>query len=91
MPFVSTNVQLWPESTARKFRRSPWAPMPYFMDVQVAAGLGRTVRLGFNPGELLDLVLGCANIDIYRDDLESNQRKEKAKSSEAASPKSAGS
>ena len=37
--------------------------------IEVAAGLGYGVRLGFNPGELLDFILGFFGIDIYGDDL----------------------
>ncbi len=38
-------------------------------------GLGGTLRLGFNPGELLDFLLGWFTIDIYNDDIELNKRK----------------
>jgi len=44
---------------------------PYsYTQLEVAAGVGGTLRLGFNPGELLDFVLGWFGIDIYGDDLE---------------------
>ena len=42
----------------------------YYTQIEVAAGLLLTVRLGFNPGELLDFILGWMKIDIYHDDLE---------------------
>ncbi len=45
------------------------APAAYFTAIEVEAGLGLTVRLGVNPGELVDLVLGLFTIDIYRDDI----------------------
>lgn len=48
---------------------SPYAP--FYSQIEVAGGLGLTVRLGFNPGELLDFLLGLAAIDIYGDDCES--------------------
>ena len=35
---------------------------------ELAAGLGPTVRLGFNPGELVDFILGWTTLDIYGDD-----------------------
>jgi hypothetical protein len=41
----------------------------YYTQLEVAAGLGYTVRLGFNPGELLDFLLGWTTIDILRDDV----------------------
>ena len=46
------------------------APNPaYYTQMEVVIGVGVSVRLGFNPGELLDFLLGWANIDIYGDDL----------------------
>jgi len=43
-----------------------WA---YNTQIEVAVGLGGTLRLGFNPGELVDFILGWTTIDIYSDDL----------------------
>ena len=37
--------------------------------IEVAAGLLGGVRLGFNPGELLDLLLGVFGVDLYDDDV----------------------
>ncbi len=37
--------------------------------IEIAGGVGRTFRLGFNPGELLDFILGWTTLDIYNDDL----------------------
>ncbi len=37
--------------------------------IEVVAGLGLTLRLGFNPGELLDFVIGFTSLDMYGDDL----------------------
>ena len=37
--------------------------------IEVAAGLLGGVRLGFNPGELLDLLLGFFGVDLYDDDV----------------------
>ena len=42
----------------------------YYTQMEVAAGLGGTLRLGFNPGELLDFILDWTTLDIYGDDLE---------------------
>jgi len=42
--------------------------------IEAMAGCGHTLRLGFNPGELLDFVLGWAAIDIYDDDVGSEVR-----------------
>jgi len=32
-------------------------------------GLGGTVKLGLNPGELLDFILGWTTLDIFHDDI----------------------
>lgn len=42
-----------------------------FTQFDVLVGLGPSVRIGFNPGELLDFILGWSTIDIYEDDIES--------------------
>jgi hypothetical protein len=41
----------------------------YYTQIEAAAGLWYTVRLGFNPGELLDFLLGWTTIDILSDDV----------------------
>ncbi|MDE0838730.1 MAG: hypothetical protein OSB41_06700 [Kiritimatiellae bacterium] len=41
----------------------------YYTQMELAVGVGLTLRLGFNPGELLDLLLGFASLDLYGDDL----------------------
>jgi len=41
----------------------------YYSQIEVVGALGPSVRLGFNPGELLDFVLGWTTLDIYGDDL----------------------
>ncbi|MFC1452114.1 hypothetical protein ACFLSJ_02065 [Verrucomicrobiota bacterium] len=43
---------------------------PYYTQVEAAAGLCFSLRLGFNAGELLDFVLGWLLIDLYTDDIE---------------------
>ena len=52
-------------------------PPYYFTQFDVAVGLGFTAKLGFNPGELLDFLLGWFGIDIYRDDMEARREEEK--------------
>jgi hypothetical protein len=51
------------------------APAPYYSQVEIAGGCIVTVRLGFNPGELLDFLLGWGGIDIYNDDVETRRAK----------------
>ena len=42
---------------------------PYYTQIEAVVALGPSVRVGFNPGELLDLLLGWFSIDIYGDDI----------------------
>jgi len=44
------------------------ATAPYYSQIEVAAGILLTVRVGVNPGEFLDFLLGWTGIDIYGDD-----------------------
>jgi hypothetical protein len=41
----------------------------HYTQIEAVAGLGLSIRLGFNPGELLDFLLGFAAIDIFNDDI----------------------
>lgn len=41
----------------------------YWTRLEIAMGFGYTVRVGFNPGELLDALLGYVGVDIYGDDI----------------------
>ena len=54
------------------------APLPFlarspdpefYSQVEIAVGLAFSLRLGFNPGELVDFLLGLGGIDIYGDDV----------------------
>ena len=50
-------------------------PLYYFTQIEVVVAVGRSVRLGFNPGELLDFILGWTTIDIFGDDLEAKKKR----------------
>ena len=41
----------------------------YYTQVEATLGLGILLRVGLNPGELLDFILGWTTLDIFRDDL----------------------
>jgi len=49
--------------------------LPYYTQIEVAVGLGGTLRMGFNPGELVDFILGWFGIDIFGDDLYAKKQK----------------
>jgi hypothetical protein len=47
----------------------------YFTQIEAFIGLGGTIKIGFNPGELFDLILGFIGVDIYGDDLERRKQR----------------
>jgi len=57
---------------------APKYPPSYWTQIDIAAGIGRNVKLGLNPGELLDFILGWTTIDIYNDDLEARKNREES-------------
>ena len=53
-----------------------WRIMPYHTQTEVVIGCLWSIRLGFNPGELCDFLLGWIGLDIYGDDLEAKKLKQ---------------
>ena len=53
----------------------------YYTQFELFLGVFGTLRLGFNPGELLDFLLGWSTIDIYSDDLEKQKSKRRSQKS----------
>jgi len=51
-------------------------PRHYLTDINVAVACGVGLRLGFNPGELLDFLLGWATVDIFADDIGIEENKD---------------
>lgn len=52
-----------------------WPSAPYYTQIEISGGALLSVHVGFNPGELLDFVLGWVGIDIYRDDQHHRRRR----------------
>ena len=44
-------------------------PAYYFTQLEASVGLGLSIRIGLNPGELVDFMFGWFGTDIYSDDL----------------------
>jgi len=42
--------------------------LQYLTQIEAVVGLGPTLRLGLNPGELVDFVVGFFGFDLYNDD-----------------------
>ncbi len=57
----------------------------HVFQVEVVAALGVGARLGLNPGELADFLVGLFGGDIFSDDLEARKMKKANKASEATS------
>jgi len=47
-----------------------WLCPSYYTQLDLVVAVGLSVRLGINPGEVLDFILGWAKVDIFNDDLE---------------------
>jgi hypothetical protein len=43
---------------------------PYYSQIEVCVGLWRSMRIGVNPGEFADFLLGWVGIDFFDDDIE---------------------
>lgn len=48
-------------------------PSHYLGQIEVTAGAGLGVRLGFNPFELVDFLLGWTGVDVMGDDVDGGQ------------------
>jgi hypothetical protein len=62
-------VIAWPwrrEESGWQFAKEPAS---FFTQIEAVGAAGPSFRLGFNPGELLDFILGWFPVDIYKDDL----------------------
>jgi hypothetical protein len=59
---------------------APFNPWPYLTEIEAAGGAFLTFRVGANPGELLDFVLGWTTLDIYGDDIRADLTAKHAKS-----------
>lgn len=58
-------------------------PVHYYTQIEIALGMWKSCRLGFNPGELLDFILGWTTIDILSDDVARRQQKTRVEQSSA--------
>jgi hypothetical protein len=68
IPFVTTLVGPYRERGRSAF------PHYYYSQIEIQLGLLLVPRLGLNPGELLDFILGWTTVDIFDDDLEARKR-----------------
>lgn len=57
--------------------------LPYFTQCEVAAGLLGGLRFGINPGELLDFILGWTTVDIFSDDVATDNQNGSNQASQA--------
>lgn len=77
--FVASGAMCF--SVSKGFKDEDWSvgDFSYYTQIEVAAGISRTVRLGINPGELLDFLVGWVRIDLFDDDLNRPGRKPRMK------------
>lgn len=77
IPFITTAVHEFTEDDNSADMRDP-APitrhtLPYYTQVEVFVAIIGGTRIGLNPGEFLDFVLGLIGIDIFDDDIRSRR------------------
>ena len=53
--------------------------LPQMTQLDLTIGVGVSIRLGFNPGELLDFALGFVGLDLYDDDVAGAKEEEQEK------------
>ena len=66
---------------------APPALRPYYTEIEIAAAAWLGVRAGFNPGELVDFLLGWFGVDIYGDDCGVVESNDKGETQDAKSKK----
>jgi len=66
-----TLLVAWPHPVGSRTRH----PAAYYTQVEGVIGLGLNLRAGFNPGEILDFLLGWFEVDIYDDDVWGAERR----------------
>ena len=79
VPFVTT--RLWPQPEEENdYEEHPLSRrnIHYFTQIDCYLALAGGIRLGFNPGELLDFILGWTTLDIFGDDVVFVPRKEES-------------
>ena len=61
---------------------APFNPWPYLTNIEAGGGAFLTFRVGANPGELLDFVLGWTTLDLFGDDIHAKLTAKSAKDAE---------
>jgi hypothetical protein len=64
LPFVSLPRPAW----KREGVRLPRYPAAYHTQIELSLAIGGSLRLGLNPGEFADFLLGWFWLDLYHDD-----------------------
>ena len=49
--------------------RSAYGRWHYYSQIEIVGGVWYTVRLGINPAEIVDFILGWTTLDIFNDDI----------------------
>lgn len=87
-PFPNCGFQMEARNRFHKDRGKciyAYSPLPfvakgyhaaYYTQIEAVIGLGPSIRIGFNPGELIDFILGWGMVDIFRDDIGRKHRKQ---------------
>lgn len=68
--FVAVGIGPWTKGGEFELFRHSHATPQFYSQIEIAAGLGPSIRLGVNPGELVDFFVGLAGVDLFGDDIE---------------------
>ena len=62
-------MPLPPQPALKQMAAQAVFPLSYYTQIEAEVGLVGSVRIGFNPGELLDFLLGWTTLDVFGDDI----------------------
>jgi len=82
---ISERFLFGKKSRRHSGEHAKYSPIPYWTQIEAAIGVGGTIRLGVNPGELIDFLLGWTTLDIFGDDIEERAKRQPPGQQEAAS------
>jgi hypothetical protein len=83
-PYLSTSMSILVPADYEENQDEPY-PNAYYSDIELMMAFGGGIKFIFNPGELLDFILGWTTLDIYGDDIGIIEEKKIKKSNEDVS------
>ena len=66
---ISSSEKETPEGKENVYDPNKETHISFYTDIEVMIALGAGAKIGFNPGELVDFLLGWTTLDIFNDDV----------------------